>query len=488
MRKSLGGGVVVLFASILSACGGGGGGSSSSSLPNDGLGISGQISGVGTVATTATNTSVLITLDDVGRVLAVWVDDSSSISWTSASLSGSWLAPGTLSLAAAPNGFTGVVLRGNAAGNAVLGWSHESNPDPITFVRQTYNQTLRYSPASGWENAVVELTAPSGADLSFSKLDRTSDLALLSDGTMVLGAKGNATTPSGGDVRSVWAVKRGITDSAWTLHESAATSNPDYPFLATTASGQGVMFWTDTLTFPSGPGFKMQGVDIPGSGFYLSPASFFANRYSLCSRHVAATSPTVWRALAILHTTTGASCDLDLVRINSGVISTIPQRMNAAGVQARDPRVVVNQAGDMFAIWEEYNGVRTELFWARAPQTLPFDHAQPWGQPSAAIDSSLMDQMTSGKWTFAANSNGQAVVGALVSKDSRDYILAGRFSSASGWTWQRVANQASMSVPSVAINSNGDAILLYGAAPCDRTERPGAYINCQSRRLYAFRF
>jgi hypothetical protein len=504
-------------AITIAACGGGGGGGGASATASggggsappfvdpDGLGLSGQVAGTMVTAMTSDMASYLpaVTLDDLGRGLVVWFDTRIAVDhprptlWQRSDAARQWspleeLGPPVPS-------FT---LRGNAAGDAVLGVGVSSSftlptSSPVPSVR-------RHTHAAGW---TAPFDVPDSTQLDF---DKSSDLALLDDGSIVLSRVGPATSNSGAKTDS-FRILRHREPVGWeTFLETPASFSEDRfqqrSYLAANANGTAMFYWMHTET-PQGFNepvhtLNLQFVDLKQS-VALGVLPFLAGQYRPChpiSPVTAADSPR-FKVLALVHRgqpSPDTLCDLDLIRVDfGGPISIRTDRLNPTGtIMAGQPSVVMSRQGDAIVIWQQLEPTAgrpgffsTTLVWSQSLQGGPWSAPQPVLPPTAGVGEIIDFQKN---FTFVANDNGQ-VVGVLQTvRNGRQYLVTGRFSVATGWTWQLAANMISMgaSGAGVAINSAGEALLVYFARPCQRSSSSFQFepTTCRPTETYALRF
>ena len=490
----------------LSGCGGGGGGGDggsssarSSSLETDsagdGLGVTGQIAGSVKIADNGTIGNASVTLDDSGRALAVWARGTDNgLMWNRSDLNGHWESAN--SIAGEPsilNSFLGPALRTIPSGASVLGWSEPPNA--------TDRRLLRYNPNTAWSQTAID--SPTPLD-SYPTLNSPSDLALLSDETIVLSGAGTATNPVPFKFKSYRIFKREVGGTWSVLLETDPTQLAESSHLATARDGRAMFFWMNRDTLSNGQwGYKInaQSVNL-ATGNSFAPITVAEGEHTPCFVNggkplAAVTSLSRWSVASIMHTRpSGAGCNLDLIRIEyAGAITVSSQRMNAPDAELyREPVIRMNDRGDAIAIWEEHsiidaNGVSSGsgrgLLWAQSIQGGPWSNARPLLADLGASDHA------SGSFSFVMNPAGQAVATVKTIKNGREYIIVGRFSFEAGWSnLQLAAAMSGMTLPNVAINTHGQAVLVYGATPCERlpTSTGLSVRNCRPSEMYAFKF
>lgn len=474
----------VLFFVALSGCGQGGSGGTASDDPwGDGLGTTGRVSGTVRIAANGTIGHPSVTLDDSGRALAVWSNGDKvfapgdALVWSRSDAAGQWEAPRVLEQTRSFVG--GGVLRTNPDGNSVLGW--------VTVGAHL----LRYSPDGGWSASKLDM--PSLRPLSMYP---DADLTLLSEGTIVFSAGNTATI-----TRDL--VMRGPSDDDWvSLLEIAEQSV--WSYLAATPDGRTGLFWIETRDAGGSDEYalKLNYLDVfdPPP---LSPwiALIEDGQYVPCFEYtrplLAVTAGPHRSVVAVSHNPTRpdpgwSGCDLDLISVDLVSPNITRRRMNSPGfIVPHTPILRMNEQGDAIAIWSERSvrGDNTRrVLWAQSIQGGSWSEAKPVIADSAALGEIYP---STGDLGFAMNRSGRAVAAVKALQNARSYINVARFSFNEGWTnWRKAAAMRDMSFANVAINVQGEGVLVYGATPCERlpTTTGGGVGNCGPPEMYALRF
>lgn len=458
----------IAFCLILAACGSGGGGGDDPF--GDGLGISGQIAGTVSIGPSGGGEAPKVTLDDVGRALAVWFGSNNDMV-SSRDLGGGWETPAPINAAQDVRDRS---LRANSGGSAVLGWSGTQND---------IKRIIRYSPLGGWDGAATDLPASN----FYPRLSDDADLSILTNDTVVVSRQTVASMPSGGKISSFRIFKHEVPGGWTTVLETEPHRTGD-AYLAANPSGSAILFSVVGDTQPDGNWkylLRLYTLDLV-SGGSLAPFSFADGVYTPCQAPSftirAVNSATPRKALAIMERNSpDPGCSLYLIRANTFNLTAEHRRMNPPGTYVYMlPQMAMNGSGDALAVWSESDGSSSRVMWSQSLQ------GDPWSDPEPLpVDPSLGQLST--YIALAMNANGQAVAAINALRNGQQYLLTGRFSFNTGWTGWRAVSAISATLPAVAINSSGDGLVVYGATPCDRLPT-GGYTNCRSAEMYALRF
>ena len=476
---------VLLLMFAVSSCGGGGGGGSSgtsSGLPSDGLSNTGHVAGTVVIASNGTKGQASVTLDDLGRALAVWIDGSGSgpLFWNQATTANVW-------------GSATALLQAGMGDGQVLRTTPSGSASALLVADGSQQKLLRYSPTIGWDPSASPVPL-SNTRASFTTR-HYSDFVLLSDAdqTIALSMLSNASAPIGAQNASVHVLTHG-TSAGWSTFLETDPFEYGVTHLTANSSGAATLFWMGAAQTMSGfvTTLHSQVVDLL-SGSQLGVASFLSDGYRfpcVAPKQLTAARSQTTRHVIALTNGFGSTCNLDLIQVDTFAGTTIPQRMNPVGttIDTYQPIIAMSPAGDTLAVWAESpaggNGPAT-VKWS---QSLA---GGPWSVPAVLVPGGGIGQSILGLYNFslAMNANGQVAVAATALVNTNNaYLTVARFSFSSGWSnWQIIADTLSTTTPDVAINAQGAAIVVYGATRCDRIGL-NSFTNCGRDEMYAFRF
>ncbi|MET3132329.1 hypothetical protein AAKU55_002601 [Oxalobacteraceae bacterium GrIS 1.11] len=506
--------VAAIMAIIsLTACGGGGSGSPSAASsadvaknappePADGLGESGQLPGTvsigGDIAPPTVNPGsdmspqskylfdeqIVVAMSDEGRALVAWQFEGSEVSqiaaWTQSSASGVWDA--AKRLPQADHGYgTGMALRMNAAGNALLGWV---SGDCIAPLDKTgHNRVLRFTQGSGWD-AKADI-------LDEYNLGSNWDLALLADNSFT----STIVSDSNSAVLRVDAQGgRNIVLQTDPSRNYNTFGSNHHNYFAPLPDGSGLqyrMYDSDvdprkktaiSARFTTADNIGLSEFPI---GTYGGVCNTVGTGYFPIT---AVTTPQHEGVLAVLEDDDDIGCytpHLELIRVSSqGGISARQTHVNSPGTYLPlAPVLTVDRLGNALAIWTEASG---DINHPQATDTLRMMWSQSlsgagWSTPQPLMLNlgALEERTAYSPVSLAMNAAGQAVAAVRVNAND-PAIMAARFDFSTGWTsWKMVANKAVPSYPKVAINASGQAIVVYMASDQPRwkghTTFPGTY-------------
>jgi hypothetical protein len=512
---------------LLAACGGGGGGGSGSTATvdaanqADGLGDDGHAPGTVDLGSALQPNAlgggifrVASALSDDGRATVAWRKSPDSagaaaVAWSQSTTNSAWSAPANIAGTQDIHPAYGLILRGNPAGNLVLGWVEQTDTataqGPVSSSRR---QAKRFIMGQGWESNKIDLSGGSPGTFGFTS---AWDLTLLADNTITttvrlpgstLGSARSAilkVSPSG--VQSTLAPS---TDQQLGLLTQSTNFTPK-------STGYGIYYHTENST--SKPGWVdvlAQLVDVNQLAF----KAFALGTYGgLCSTPdydepiVGAITPQADGVAALLTADLSQeqpSCnqhELQLVRSYLATsIRVETHRANSPGTFLWvAPVVATDQNGNALAVWKEVDGNNNlvdsdrtvRLMWS---QSL---YGQPWtaAQPLISNLSALGSVPVNGHISLAMNPAGKAVA-AVILKDTRGRwfnasIGVGTFDFTHGWSaWKRVANKRDLTEPQVAVNASGQALVAYVGRTGKRIngEAPAFFNGPTDERAYALRF
>jgi hypothetical protein len=480
-------------AAALSACGGGGSSSDNTAVANgnlsDGLGERGELPGtvvVGDALDWAAQSGLgviplgAILVGDDGSTQYAWKaatsPDTYAVRWARSangtSPSAAWSAATTLAAAPLNRYTTQLLLRGNASGQAVLGWMEGGYLD----VNAT-GQLLRRDASTGWESTTLASTATALNGLGQAGWQ----LHLQADGTVVSGAR----TLFGGPGLSV--TPGGATSTPATAFDNSLYAWVFAPFGPASQSGISV------AVQDSGAGNDTQNVYVRVDSPVTHQSWASAAVTDLQFRRICRTGPqqangiqvvanaSRHAALAVWEADTSGSCstpNLRLVHVSvADDLTTYTFRskyyVNWSTTPLQVPRLAIDTQGRALALWcRDPNSGATRsgpplagCVWAQGGPT------QAWTDEAALVANlgSLGTQDVNQAAVLAMNPNGQAVaalaiLGPATSGGINPLLITSRFSFDGGWqAWATVANKLELSAYDVGINTSGQAMVGYTA-------------------------
>ncbi len=507
-----------LLLTSLGACGGGGGGTPGTTdnvpvvtpaEPADGLGKDGHLAGTTAIegtflGATATGDSsgrmqVAVGLSDEGRALAVLQLVGGSLkadrvtAWAQSNTAGVW-GGGTM-LPQAANGDTAVKLtmRMNAAGNAVLGWANGFVAGAIDDPRP---KVVRFIQGNGWDPVSYDPMAGLG-DVKLPAAGASWDLSMLAD---------NSFTYSGRTTNSVSVVQTnpgGQQRRVLETEQAKSGSMSEISYFAPRANGDGLLYTVENVQIPPFQNNEVRARFAAVNGALLGEISLGVfdhliahsnGEYPMVAVTTAANEGVL--ALTTMESAESYANKLHLIRLYSqSAIRVETARLNTAGTYLpAAPAVVVDKAGNALAVWTESTGRphydstsdTVRMMWS---QSL---HGAAWTKPQELLGAAAglnQGYLRRDSIALAMNAEGQAV--AAVRLGSLDPTIAvNHFDFKSGWTaWKPVANKQELSLPAVAINASGQAVVAYAGFDVPRVngKAPG-FSNPKQMRMFALRF
>jgi hypothetical protein len=495
----------------LQACGGGGGDTPSDPLnAADGLGDAGHLPGTVTLGlSTADGHSPMFpahataVLHNDGRALAVWrlvdnaADQRSSLVWSARDTQGRWSARQPLTQVNGELNYQAHVLQANSQGDAVLGWVPYTVDGPGP---SRWGQLLRYRHDSGWEAAPLDVasgvvgvkyTAPGSWSLSLQ-----DDLTVRVNGAEASGLAGLLQF-SGQGQTDLLPSTRGQALSSFSPFTTTARSGGLEFFKELGRNPDGLQEVRVRLNFPSDD--QVLG-SVPVQGF-----TYLCNDYSTYNTLITAAGASSSGAAAILaadHRDAQYTCmqhELVLARVDTlPGVRVATRSVNTPHTQITSaPRVAMDAQGRALAVWcegplDSYGyATATRCMWS---QSLP---GEGWSEPRDVIDSmssvGSFDYMT--RISLAMNRQGEAVAALQLTggatKTYNPLIMVGRFSFSGGWQpWFRAANKNGLTAPEVAINDQGQALLVYAGMDAPRVQGKApsslSYTNNQGPQFKSF--
>jgi hypothetical protein len=508
----------LLVLLTVQGCGGGGANSTSASTQStseDGLGTEGLLPGA-VVLGKATIDGQLnaygslfaaVVLRDDDSALAVWriydnVNPSGNkIVWSAQDTAGNWNGQQTLPQIDTALNYLPIVLRGNAQGDAVLGWGTTAE---YGSVQTQWAQLLRFRQKTGWDASPISYT---GGQLGrYGTIPTTWDLTLLNDLSVVMQA--SSQTAEVGILRT-------DANNQQTLQKTTpTTSQVAFAPFGYSADTGGMSFFVDASNNATNGSEVRARLTYPSANmaFNSLPA---LNTAMLCATNDFGTmmvaggglSSSVAAVIVADPAFGGNSClhkQMVLVRVDA-LASFRVSKLGAttAGKQLSAPPVLaVDQQGRALAAWCEGvfdtmgQGHADQCRWS---QSLPNgDWSTPQDLVSNLATLGRIDHLTS--LSLAMNSQGEAVAALIINGGGIDkfynpMLITSRFKFQVGWQlWTKVANKRRLTTPAVAINSQGHARVVFSAMDVPRVNGEVStaipYINYQPPPLktYAINF
>lgn len=501
----------------LSACGGGSGESPAATAPvaapapapvqapvqatADGLGMAGHtpdtvkipLSPTGPYGTVP-GVRLAVGLSDDGRALAAWQLSSLPrktdrvIVWAQSNLSGVFSAPAILSQAGSGTYLYRLTMRMNTAGHAVLGFVKEAEEGVSPMPK-----VARFIQGSGWDPVSYDPTA----GFALGKLATAGaswDLTLLDD---------NSFTYSTGTKNSVSVAQTAANGQQKRMLETeldASGTVSEYSYFAPRGNGDGLLY-TAAYTIEGSTSKAKVSARLAGVNGALRPFSlgtFGALCFHPNYEHpmVAATTSNGEGVLAFNVTETSGceTNELQLVRVYTrSAIRVETARLNSPRTYLpAAPAVVVDKAGNALAVWVEAIGKRGQdsetdtvrLMWSRSP------YGGSWSTPEALMPAGLSTGLLrTNPVALAMNAEGQAVAAVRLG-NMNPTISVARFDFKSGWgAWKMVANKQDLSPPAVAINTSGQAVVIYSGFDAERVDgKAPVSVSTDALRVFALRF
>ncbi|QBX54465.1 PKD domain-containing protein [Nocardioides seonyuensis] len=361
-----------------------------------------------------------VAVDASGSSTAVWQQDdgAESIIWSAhRPAGGTWSDPVALSSPGQDARTADVAVDGS--GNAVAVWERSNGTHTII---QTATRT-----AGAWSGSTDVSTAGQNAYLPQVAVDPAGNATVMwyrSNGahtviqaatrpvggvwpapTDVSVAGQNAYGPrlvidSAGTVTAVWRRNNGVHNviqsavrpagGSWSAPAdlSAAGQSANTPRLAVDGQGGVTVVWYRW----NGSHYLVQAVSRPAGGTWSSPTDLTALGGSAWDPEVAV--DTAGNATAVWYRSDGTDYIMQAASRPAGGTWSVPTNLSAPGEDAREPRVVVDSAGNATAVWYRSDGTHTVVQSASRPAggawSAPTDLSAP-GQdardPQVVIDS-----------------------------------------------------------------------------------------------------
>ncbi|SHH67290.1 hypothetical protein [Massilia sp. CF038] len=433
-------------------------------------------------------------LADDGRGLAVWQLVGAQnkadriVAWSQSDAAGAWPAGKAIPQAGSGNALYRLTLRTNAAGNAALGMVTEG-----TLTEASSPRTLRFIQGSGWDASSYK---PLGA---FGEARRTVtgagwDLSILDS---------NAVTSSGrtGDYFSVvQTAPDGQQKSVLDTSANAFSSTDEHSNFAPRPDGFGLWYTTKQRNdYSSDLIARLAAVD--GTAFATFPIGNFGQLCSALNEEGPLVAATTSKTEGVLAVTVGklSGCTthaLHAVRIYTlNTLSVDSRILNSPSTYLPvAPVIRVDKDGNALMVWLEFTGERNkyqdsdkvQMMWSKSM------YGGGWSTPVSVFGPGVDLTKYSTRRnpiSLAMNANGQAVLALLV--DSLNPVITTtRFDFQSGWSAPKViANKAGLSVPAVAINASGQALVVYSGTDLTRVNGvPGLSPDPFNLRIFALRF
>jgi hypothetical protein len=511
--------ITYLFVLIaMQGCGGGGSNNTSGSVQSsteDGLGTEGLLPSAVMLGKASVDGQSnaggplfsAVVLRDDDSALAVWrIYDSvnplgNKIVWSAQDTTGKWNGQQSLPQINTELNYLPIVLRGNSQGDAVLGWGTTAE---YGSKQAQWAQLLRFRKITGWDASPISYI---GGQLGrYATIPTTWDLTLLNDLSMIMQAS---------DQNVEVGVLRTDANNQQTLQKTTpTTSQVAFAPFGYSADTGGMSFFVDATSNPSNSYEVRARLTYPSSSTAFTSLPVL-NTAMLCSRNDFGTlmvaggglSSSVAAVMVADPAYGGDSCQhqqLVLVRVDALTsfrvttlgVTTFGKQLSAP------PLLTVDQQGRALAVWCEGvfdtsgNGHADQCSWSQSLQN------GDWSQPRELVSNlaalGRIDHLT--RLSLAMNSQGEAVAALIVNGGGIDKIynpmlVTSRFKFTAGWQpWTKVANKRELTSPAVAINSQGNARVVFSALDVPRVNGEVStsipYINYQPPLLktYAVKF
>ncbi|HEV2728354.1 MAG TPA: PKD domain-containing protein [Solirubrobacterales bacterium] len=370
-----------------------------------------------------------VAVDPAGNAVAIWERTSGGeeiVEATERPAGGEWSAPETLTLPGEEGEATQVAI--DAAGNAVAVWMAKSSPTVIrTATRPAGGEWSEPEDLSADdEDAEAPQVAVNGAGDAVAVWRRF-------DGTDFIVQA--ATRPAGGE----WSESDDL---------SAVGQDAEVPQVAIDEKGDAVAVWRRS----NGANFIVQAAVLPAGGEWSEPEDISVAGRNAREPQVAVDPE--GNAVAVWHRSNGSNFIVQAALLPAGGEWSEPDDLSAAGEEAEESDVAIDETGDAVAVWKRFNGanfiVQAALLPAGGEWSEPDDLSAP-GQngldPVVAANDAL--GAVALWWRFdGSNSRVQASVRPVGGEWSEPDDLS--------------AEGEGAGFPDVALDAAGDAIAVFG--------------------------